>query len=467
MIALCFRSIFIRKGCMTPFRTLTLFVLAFQTLLFAAPTSAHLRTLLQEERFDLLDKELRQVQQAYERGDTDERALVRAYYAFRNSDPELDEHLRHWRSAMPDSCAALTATGAYHHNLGWMSRGGRYVSETPSEQFERMHAHFDIAAPALAQAVALCPTMLPAYSDLISISKATGNREGVRRWHDRGLSAAPGSIHIRFEYLRALEPRWGGSMEAIRHYLKSLPKLSKKYPRLRELDGYLDYLLAGRVESGDGNTCRKNVAYYSTALKKGEQPLYRLDRAKAYRCLGEWENAIEDYNRVLELYPELPGALAGRGMCYDRLGQKEHAMADLNRAVENDRMDPYPLFVRGQMYYNRSEPDKAFKDFRDSLIYGYEYKKSYLYLGLIHYYHYQEYKKAAEMFKKSIELGENDQFVWYNLTLAQWRTRDCDFVQSARRYLAACEKEECKASSVEWTRKSADYAVSSGLCKAP
>jgi len=61
--------------------------------------------------------------------------------------------------------------------------------------------------------------------------------------------------------------------------------------------------------------------------------LYLL-RGISRLSLGRYEDAIANFDRVLELHPNNARALGDRGCAYMKLGEWEKALADLEKAVE-------------------------------------------------------------------------------------------------------------------------------------
>lgn len=52
--------------------------------------------------------------------------------------------------------------------------------------------------------------------------------------------------------------------------------------------------------------------------------------------LEEYELAIVDYNKAIELKPNFVEAYKLRGACYHQLGETDKAQADFNRAAQLD-----------------------------------------------------------------------------------------------------------------------------------
>ncbi|MCU4139364.1 MAG: hypothetical protein MW690_001296 [Methanophagales archaeon] len=50
--------------------------------------------------------------------------------------------------------------------------------------------------------------------------------------------------------------------------------------------------------------------------------------------LNEYEQAIEDFSKAIELNPNYAGAYYNRGIAYAKLNQHERAIEDYNKAIE-------------------------------------------------------------------------------------------------------------------------------------
>ena len=56
------------------------------------------------------------------------------------------------------------------------------------------------------------------------------------------------------------------------------------------------------------------------------------NRGETYGRMGQYEEALNDFNRALELQPEFASALGGRGETYRLLDCYEEALTDFNHA---------------------------------------------------------------------------------------------------------------------------------------
>ena len=56
--------------------------------------------------------------------------------------------------------------------------------------------------------------------------------------------------------------------------------------------------------------------------------------AAAYHRMGQFDNAVSDYSKAIEISPSLAVAYQNRGSAYYQKGQIDAAMPDYNKAIE-------------------------------------------------------------------------------------------------------------------------------------
>ena len=100
-----------------------------------------------------------------------------------------------------------------------------------------------------------------------------------------------------------------------------------------------------------------------------EQPYYNRvivyqDRGLAYLVLGQYQEAIADFNKVIEyeLYEYYELGYVGRGTAYYKLGQYQQAIADFNKAIEINPHMAEAYYARSLIYANSGEKEKAIAD---------------------------------------------------------------------------------------------------------
>ncbi len=107
------------------------------------------------------------------------------------------------------------------------------------------------------------------------------------------------------------------------------------------------------IEQPGASNVRLTVAYYN--------------RGRSYRQLGEYDNAIADFDKAIELYPEYARAYNNRGIAYASKGRYTRSIVNFDKAIElkPKRADYY--FNRALTYNFLGDKKQAKVDIRISL----------------------------------------------------------------------------------------------------
>jgi tetratricopeptide (TPR) repeat protein len=82
---------------------------------------------------------------------------------------------------------------------------------------------------------------------------------------------------------------------------------------------------------------------------------------------NDLDRAIEDYNKAIQLNPNLAEAYYNRGVAYDDKGQYNEAIKDFDEAI---RINPNLVEAycnRGVAYYAKGQYNEAIKDFDEAI----------------------------------------------------------------------------------------------------
>ena len=190
-------------------------------------------------------------------------------------------------------------------------------------------------------------------------------------------------------------------------------------------DQALAYLTSALAAIPEGGECSTDPS--ETYFVRGNVHLYRSDydlalvdydkaieldpeyataynnRGIAYRHLGEYEKALADYGKAIELDPEYAYAYNNRGNTYGDLGEHEKALADYSKAIELDPEFARAYNNRGNTYEDLGEYEQAIADYSKAIELDPGGAAAYNNRGNA-YRHLGEYEKAIADYGKAIEL---------------------------------------------------------------
>ncbi|HLF18230.1 MAG TPA: tetratricopeptide repeat protein [Candidatus Omnitrophota bacterium] len=127
------------------------------------------------------------------------------------------------------------------------------------------------------------------------------------------------------------------------------------------------------------------------------------NRATAYRALRKPGLALADYNKALELRPDNAQALHNRGLLLASLGRYDQALADYAKTLEIAPNYFLAYYNRGLLYNQLGRYDEAIADLSKAIELHSDFANSYLERGK-GYYHKKMNAQAQADLKKAKEL---------------------------------------------------------------
>lgn len=418
--------------------------------------------LLETEKFDELEVKLNDFQKNYEKGKSADKIVAEAFISFSNSDPELEGKFARWIAIKPDSYAAHLARGIYYVNLGFLSRGGKFRSETPEDRFAGMREYFESAAVDLEKTLALNPRLTVGYRHLMRISMASGLKETTKALFDKALAVDLASYAAWNGYLFTLQPKWGGSMIDLGAAVREMEKQYARNPELKALAGYMPYTYGDAAEREDKNALA--LDYYSRAIDFGGS-LFLMDRGTLHYRIKSYDAALQDFNRVLEVWPHHSDALMWRGKVREQRKEHELALQDYDLAVKLDKLEPDALRHRGELREKMNMLDLALQDYNDALIYGDNKASNWFNRGELYLSKFKDYKKAVDDLGKAVEIEPGYSHYWYRYGVAHYYLKDCGIMESLGTYVKLCEQQSCPESNLNWSRNSISHLETKGTCR--
>ena len=96
-----------------------------------------------------------------------------------------------------------------------------------------------------------------------------------------------------------------------------------------------------------------------------------LEQGRTYGDQQQWDEAIVQYTKAIELDPELAEAYNNRGIAYGQKGESDNAIADFDKVIELDpeRVEAYNL--RGIAYKNKGISENEYHKINPAPIIAY------------------------------------------------------------------------------------------------
>jgi tetratricopeptide (TPR) repeat protein len=163
-----------------------------------------------------------------------------------------------------------------------------------------------------------------------------------------------------------------------------------------------------------------------------------LARGDDYQSLGDHVNAVADFDRALELWPQDAKILRERAWSYRRLKKVKLALADLGLAIKLDPLNPTYLRERMSIYWEQKKFAAALRDLDDAMEFGSYDVDIVANRAHLHLSHSRDYSKAVRGFERATELNPGRPNYWYLLALTYHRLGNCKTVAATKRYLASC-----------------------------
>ncbi len=166
------------------------------------------------------------------------------------------------------------------------------------------------------------------------------------------------------------------------------------------------------------DSIQKNIDLLSQQIISNTNPgeLYVL-RGKQYFTLHEFESAISDYNKALELDDRLDDAYFGRGMAKGRIGLVKQGIDDLTVYINRNPGSSVAYTKRGVRYIWVGDLKNARKDLTRAIELSTTNAEAHDDMGVVNASQ-GKYDKAINHFLKVVELDPSYQKGFHNLAMA-------------------------------------------------
>ncbi len=176
---------------------------------------------------------------------------------------------------------------------------------------------------------------------------------------------------------------------------------------------YFDYFRRG-TECAENKQLENAIEYFDKSIELNcNFALTYYNRGVAYAYLNQYDKAIEDYNKAIELNPNYSDAYNNRGNSYADLKQYDKAIEDYNKAIKLNPNDSGFYCNRGNSYAHLKQNGKATEDYNKAIELNPNDSGFYCNRGNS-YADLKQYDKAIEDYNKAIELNSNYSMAYNN-----------------------------------------------------
>jgi lipoprotein NlpI len=180
-----------------------------------------------------------------------------------------------------------------------------------------------------------------------------------------------------------------------------------------------------------------------------------FNRGVVEKANGDFDGAIADYTRAIELDPKYAAAYSNRGSAKQAKGDLDGAIADCNRAIELDPKDAMAHKNRGVVKKAKGDLEGAIADYNRTIELDTKYSAAYFYRGIAKQAK-GDLKGAIGDINGAIERSDQDFYPRLFLWLMRSRLGESD---AANKELAAFLDKRRNAAPEEWTPKVAGYLL--------
>jgi TPR repeat protein len=282
-------------------------------------------THLRAARYAELDAHFNGLQAAYEQGTLDDLSLAHQFCLGALARVDLIPAVEAWVAAFPQSYAAHHALASLQVRVAWEARGEATSDVTSAKQFAQMRAHFDQAMPHVDKAISLSKkpvlTLVVWTYMCMAASEAFEKIEYARLFE----SLRPQSALLSANEFGRLNPKWGGSMHSLEHFMSGVRQGTWTDAQINTLESL--YL----CELADVARCSGNT---EKAIDLTKQALAKARCFEALALMAELKGINAPSAASIPLYEEAL-AIEASARSYYFLGGAQEAKGLLNDAASS------------------------------------------------------------------------------------------------------------------------------------
>ena len=402
-------------------------------------------------------------QSNYEQGKGDERLSDFVLETLSNSNPEYEALMNDWLQSHRESYVPYLVRAYFYYGVAWSWRGHLGRNETSAARLDKMQDFLQLAAADVSQAIQLKPRLSAADALALKLLMMLDGDEYKEQTLTEALAIDRGSYLVRSSYLWGLKPEWDGEPGELMRFTKETRSLAKKYPQLKALSGYADYIFAESL--AEQKRYEEAVVHFDFAVVKGADHIIHRERGINYYHLQEYEFALQDFDHSLELWPQDPKVLRWRAHTLQRMQRDAEALVDLDLAVRLVPMERYVLMAHALLSRKAGRYEQVLQDYEQALFYNREDADIWFARGMHYSHELINFEAATSNLKRATELDPANSAYWYEYAAVLHYRLDCEIVKPLKQYLRLCNAgNACRAGELKWARHAQDWLQENNRC---
>jgi tetratricopeptide (TPR) repeat protein len=234
---------------------------------------------------------------------------------------------------------------------------------------------------------------------------------------EKDVLTSPNSARIHYAYGSALVIEKGldekDPVKKDEYLTKGIAELEKGVAILTSYADAWYHLGMAYKEKGDGKNA---VRAFEVAKqqKNWTDAEFFNSSGLAYNLTQQYDKAIVDFRKAIELNPKLSEAYNNLGLTYCDAGMLNESMQTLNDAIKIDPKMDKAYYNMGNTFAKAGDFNKAIEWYNKAVVLNADYSDAYNNIGNS-YAAMKDYARAIESYKKVIQINPKNAKVLYNI----------------------------------------------------
>jgi eukaryotic-like serine/threonine-protein kinase len=195
----------------------------------------------------------------------------------------------------------------------------------------------------------------------------------------------------------------------------------------------------GLIHNGTGEHERAVAEFKEALAVDPSNDAFYTGLAKAYESLGQNDEAEKTYLEAIQLRPQYWVGYGTLGVHYYKQGQYDRALEMFQHVVTLAPDSTRGHSNLGGVLFKLGRTEEAIAAYEESIRLEPNYR-AFMNLGTLYFYDKNDFEKAAALFRRALELNDQDHMLWGNLGAAlRWLELD-EFRQTYSRAIQIAEE---------------------------